>query len=176
MDRWSVDLLNIKNNRIRNKDVFGSFTDAIDVDYNGQDVTFKRYVHKLKTTEFIVVKRNAYGRGVNYMKEIIEYRRKNCYIQSSGMCFLKCMKYFTDKNYTDEFRDFIRNEKYCSGVRTSIRIQPFCEKYHTNIGCFDGTRRNPRNMTQRNISLLKYNINLCSTLKPYGFSFNQAIG
>ena len=49
-------------------------------------------------------------------------------IPTSGMCFINCFNYFLNKDYTDEFRDFIRSEKYRSGVMTCARIQPFCKK------------------------------------------------
>ena len=65
------------------------------------------------------------------------------------MCFVICINYFTHKDYTEEFRHFIGNEKYRSGVITSARIQPFCRKYNINTGCFDGKRINPRNITKR---------------------------
>ena len=38
----------------------------------------------------------------------------------------------------------------------SARIQPFCRKYNNKIGCFDGTRVNPPNITQRDTSLFIY--------------------
>ena len=58
---------------------------------------------------------------------------------------------------------------------TSARIQPFCKKYNINIGCFDGTRINPRNLTQRDISLFIYNNHFCLIWKSNGISFSQAI-
>ena len=70
------------------------------------------------------------------------------------MCFIKCIKYFTKKEYTEEFLPFIRSERRNSSVMTCARIQPFSRKYNINIGWFDGTRINPRNLTQRNISCL----------------------
>ena len=62
------------------------------------------------------------------MKENVECNGKNCYIPTSWMCFIKCIVYFTNKDCTEEFRDFIRNEKCWSGVMTSARIQPVCKK------------------------------------------------
>ena len=56
---------------------------------------------------------------------------------------------------------------------TSARIQPFCRKYNINIGCFDGTRLNPRNLTQRNTSLFIYNNHFCLIWKSQIISFNQ---
>ena len=58
---------------------------------------------------------------------------------------------------------------------TSARIQPFCGKYDNNIGCFDGTRIKPGNITQRNTSLFIHNNHFCLIGKSNGISFNQAI-
>ena len=77
------------------------------------------------------------------MQEIFEYHRQNCYIPTSGMYFIKFIKYFTRKDYTEEFLGFIRSKQRRSNLMTSARIQPFCRKYNINIGCFDGTRIKP---------------------------------
>ena len=58
---------------------------------------------------------------------------------------------------------------------TSATIQPFCKKYNKNIGCFDGTRINPRNITQRNTSLFIYNNHFCLIWTIDGVSFSQVI-
>ena len=92
------------------------------------------------------------------MQEIVEYQGKNCYIPTSGMCFIKCVNYFNKKDFTEEFLTLIRTEQRRSNVLKSARIQPFCRKYNISIGCFDGTRINPRNITQRD-SALKIHIN-----------------
>ena len=60
-----------------------------DVDYDSEDVTFTGYVYKLNTPQFIIVKRNAYGKGTNYMQDIFEYHGQICIIPNSGMCFIK---------------------------------------------------------------------------------------
>ena len=43
------------------------------------------------------------------------------------------------------------------------------------MSCFDGTRINPRNNTQRNTSLFIYNIHFWLIWKTNGVSFNQVI-
>ena len=58
---------------------------------------------------------------------------------------------------------------------TSARFQQFCSKYIINIGCFDGTRINPRNLTQRVTSLFIHNNHFCLIWKSNGVSFNQEI-
>ena len=163
------------NIRFKNMDDFEKYINAIDIDYDSEDVTFNGYVYKLDTPPFKVVKRSAYGRGTNYMQEIIEYHGQNCYIPTSGMCFIKCINRFTKKDYTEEFLNFIRTEQRRSNVMTSARIQPFCRKYNINIGCFDGTRINPRNITQRNTALKIHNNHFCLIWKSDKVSFNQVI-
>ena len=106
--------------RFRIMDGFGSSINAIDVDYDSQDVTFLRIVFGIKTPEFNVVKRST-----NYMKEIVEYHGQNVYIPTCEMCFINCINYFINKEYTEEIQDFTRNENYQSGVLTSPGIQHF---------------------------------------------------
>ena len=81
-----------------------------------------------KTPHFKVVKRSAYGKATNYMQDSVEYQGRNCYIPISGMCFIKCINFFTKKDYTEKFLTFIRTEQRRSNVMTSARIQPFCNK------------------------------------------------
>ena len=161
--------------RFKNMDEFERYINAIDVDYDSEDVTFTGYVYKINTTQFNVVRRSAYGRGTNCKQEIVEYHGQNCYIPTSGMCSIKCINYFTKNDYTEEFLTFIRSEQRRSNVITSARNQPFCRQYNINIGCFDGTRINPRNLTQRNTSLFIYNNHFCLIWKSNGISFNQVI-
>ena len=163
------------NIRFKNMDDFETYINAIDVDYDSEDVIFTGYVYKLDTPQFKVVKRSAYGKGTNYMQEIFEYHGQNCYIPSSGMCFIKCNNYFTNKDYTEEFLTFIRTEQRRSNLMTSARVGSFCRKNNINIGCFDGTRINPQNLTQRNTSLFIYNNHFCLIWKSNGISFNQVI-
>ena len=91
------------NIRFKNMDDFERYINAIDIDYDSEDVIFSGYIYKLDTPQFKVVKRSAYGKGTNHMQEIVEYCGKNCYIATSGMCFIKCINRFTKKDYTEEF-------------------------------------------------------------------------
>ena len=138
------------NIRLKNTDDFEIHTNAIDVDYDSGDVTYTVYDYKLNTPQFNVVKGSANGKGTNYVKEIVEYHGQKCYIPTSGRCFIKCFKYFTNKNYAEVSRDFIKNEKYRSGVIAFARIHPYSKKHDINIDCFDGNRMNPRNITEKN--------------------------
>ena len=62
-------------------------------------------------------------------------------------------------------------------MTTSDRNQPFCKKYDSNIDCFDGKRKYPRNITQRVLHQSTYvKIHFFFLVwKSNGTSFNQAI-
>ena len=79
----------------KNMDDSERYINAKDFDYDSEDVTFSGYVYIINTPQFKFVKRSAYPKGNNYMKEIVEYRGQNCYSPTSGNCFIKGTKYFT---------------------------------------------------------------------------------
>ena len=58
---------------------------------------------------------------------------------------------------------------------TSTTIQPFRKKHHINIDSFDGSRLNPRKITERNIALSLYKNCFCLIWKSQNVSFNKAI-
>ena len=83
------------NIRFKNMDDFESYIKAIDIDYGSEDATFTGYVFKLNTPKFIKVNRSQYGRGTDFKQNFVEYTGNNCYISTSGHCFIKCIIYFT---------------------------------------------------------------------------------
>ena len=163
------------NFRFKNVDDFESYINAIDNSgYDSDDVIFTGWLYKLNTPEFKKVSRSQYGGGTDSKLDIVEYIGNNCYIPTSGNCFIKCINYFTKKDYTEEFLTFFRAEKRRSNVMTSARFQPFCRKYNINIGCYDGFTVCPRNITQRNTALKIHN-HFCLIWKSDGISFDRAI-
>ena len=58
---------------------------------------------------------------------------------------------------------------------TSARVQPFCRKNNINIGCFDGFRVCPRNLTERNTALKTHENHFCSFWKSEGISFDKEL-
>ena len=47
--------------------------------------------------------RSQNGKGTYFKQDIDEYIGNNCYIPTSGNCFIKCINFFTKKDYTEEF-------------------------------------------------------------------------
>ena len=59
--------------RFRFMGIFESYLDAINVDYDSEDVIFTAYVFELNSLQFKFVERSAYAKGTNYLKEVVEY-------------------------------------------------------------------------------------------------------
>ena len=86
------------NIRFKNVDDFESYINAIDNSgYDSEDVIFTETLYKLKTPEFKKVNRSQNGRGTDFKQDFVEYIGNNCYIPTSGNCFIKCINYFTKK-------------------------------------------------------------------------------
>ena len=49
-------------------DDFESYLNAINIDYDSEDVTFTGYIFKVNTPQLNVVKQSAYGKSTNYMQ------------------------------------------------------------------------------------------------------------
>ena len=105
------------------------------------------------TLEFNKVNRSQYGGATDFQQDIVEYKGDNCYIPASGNFSVKCFKYFTKNDYTEEFLTFIRSEPRRSNVMISARIQPFGTVYIINTGYYDGYRVHPRTITERKVAL-----------------------
>ena len=96
------------NLRFKNMDDFESYINAIDDDYDSEDVTFTGYVYQLNTPKFNRVNRSHYGRGANFGQDVVENIGNKCYIPTGGNSFIKCINCFTKKDYTEKFLIFIR--------------------------------------------------------------------
>ena len=77
------------NIRFENMNDFESYINAVDIDYNSEDVTFTGYVYILNTPQFKIFKRSFYAKGTYYMQENVEYHGQNFYIPTSGHLVIK---------------------------------------------------------------------------------------
>ena len=114
-----------------------------------------------------------YGKSTDFRQDVVEYKGNNCYIHSSGNCFLKCNKFFSKKDYTEGSLTFIRTEQRRSNVMTPAGVHQSCRNYNINIGYYDGFRVCPRKITERNLALKIHNNHFCLIWKSHGVSFNK---
>ena len=91
-----------------------------------------RYIRNFKR-----VTRSEHGRAANEFNNILEYKGKNCYVLSGNGCFLKCINYIFNKDFTMEYFEFIQSYKRRTNVITRCRIPEFCERYEIDIGIYD---------------------------------------
>ena len=161
--------------RFRNFSDYEAYINAIDQDYDSEDAVFNGYIFKINTPHFNEVNRSQYGIGCSFDKLIVEYRGNNCYIRTTGYCFVKCVNYLTGQDYKEQYLDFIRNEQRRCNTMTMSRIQPCLRKLGSDLGYFNGERVFPGTVTNRDRALYLYNNHFCLIWKSQNVSFNQAI-
>ena len=141
------------NRFFKNSDELAKFIDKILDKYDDHPSIYYtgniyRYFKNYKK-----VNRSNHGRGADEFNDILEYQGNNCYIPNGNGCFLKCINYIFDKDFSIEYFDFIKSYKRRPNVMSRCRIPEFCERYKIDIGIYDlnNQRILPRTVKQKNI-------------------------
>ena len=92
-----------KNIRIRNFEDFDPYMIAIDVYYDSEDFIFTGWLYNLNSSQFNKANRSQNGKGTDFKQDINGYIGNNCFIPTSGNCFLKSINFLTGKDYTEDF-------------------------------------------------------------------------
>ena len=118
------------------------------------------YVHYRNFKE---VKRSDYGKWANEFLDIVEYNGNRCYIPNGNGCFLKCINFIYNKDYTNEYYTFLKSFKRQTDVMLRSRIPIFCKRYNIAIGfwCKNKKRIMPQRCTERNKCLYLHNPHYC---------------
>ena len=81
------------NIRFQNVDDFETYKKVVDTGgYDSEDVDFTGRLYKLNKPELKKVNRSQYSRGTDFKQDFVEFIGNNCYIPTSGNCFIKCIK------------------------------------------------------------------------------------
>ena len=139
------------NRFFKNSDELAKFIDKIldkyhpSIYYTGN---MYRYFRNFKR-----VNRSEHGRGADEFNDIEEYEGDRCYIPSGNGCFLKCINYIFDKDFSTEYFEFIKSYKRRPNVMSRCRIPEFCKRYKIDIGIYDLTSKRilPWTVKQKNI-------------------------
>ena len=113
---------------------------SIDEGYEADHDIFKGYFCKVNTPQFNLVKRSQYRNGFDFQLEIFEYRGINFFIPTKCYCFVKCINYLNNCDYTEQYPDFISDEKRRSNVITMACIQPCLRNSGINLGYYNGKK------------------------------------
>ena len=76
-------------------------------------------------------------------------------IPEANECFRNCKESIYQKDYSREYREFIKQSDRCKNKMTQAKTQPFCRQYNLNLGVYNVKQKIilPRSLTQRNIFL-----------------------
>ena len=100
--------------RFRKITDYESYINAINQDYESEDVIFKGYNYKINTPQFNLVNRSQYRKGCDFKQEIIEYRGNYCFITTKGYCFVKrniFINFITRAHYKQQYLGFFPKRK-----------------------------------------------------------------
>ena len=138
------------NRFFKNSDELAIFIDKILDKYDDHpSIYYTGNIHRY----FRNFKRVNHGRGANEFNDIEEYEGDRCYIPSGNGCFLKCINYIFDKDFSIEYFEFIKSYKRRPNVMARCRIPEFCKRYKIDIGIYDlnSKRILSRSVKQKNI-------------------------
>ena len=129
------------------------------------------------TKTFNKIKRSNYGTGCDSFKKIVEYRGNLCYIPEENECFKKCLEFIYKKDFTQQYREFIKESQRNKNIMTSAKIQPFCKKHNINLGVYNPKQQEilPRSVTERKICLFIHENHFCVIWKTVKTNLTDAI-
>ena len=109
------------------------------------------------------VTRSEHGRRANEFNNIQKYEGENCYTPSGNGCFLKCINYIFEKDFSTDYFDFIKSYKRRSNVMARCTIPEFCNRYKIDIGIYylKAKRMLPQTVKQKNICVYIHENHSC---------------
>ena len=151
------------NRFFKNSDELAKFIDKILDKYDDHPSIYYtgniyRYFKNFKR-----INRSEHGRGANEFTDIQEYKGENCYIPNGNGCFLKCINYIFDKDFSTEYFEFIKSYKRRTNVMAQCRIPEFCKRYKIDIGIYDFNSKRilPWTVKQKNICVYIHKNHYC---------------
>ena len=156
--------IKIKTGRFfKDGEELGFYIDSILDKYEDiPNVTFTGdlYIHYRNFRE---VKRSDYGKGASEFHDIVEYKGLCSYIPTGNGCFLKCINYIYNKDFTDEYYTFLKSFKRQTDVMLKARVSLFCKRVGIDIGFWSREDRRimPRSCTERSKCLYLHKQHYC---------------
>ena len=145
------------------------YDESLTITFTGELIKYTKIFEK--------VRRSNYGTGCDSFKKIIEYRGNLCYIPEENECFRKCLEFKYKKDFSQGYREFIRESQRNKNIMTSAKIQPFCKKHDINLGINDLKQKRilPLSVTERRICLYIQENHFCVIWKTEKTIFINAI-
>ena len=121
------------------------YDESLTITFTGELIKYTKIFDK--------VRRSNYGTGCDSFKKIIEYQGNLCYIPEENECFRKCLEFIYKKDFSQQYRDFVKESQRNKNIMTSAKIQPFCRKHNINLGVYNPKQQEilPRSVSERRI-------------------------
>ena len=77
--------------------------------------------------------------------------------------FYDCIEFMYQKDFSQEYHEFLKQSDRCKNIMTKAKTQPFCKKYLLNLGVYKAKQKAilPRSVTERKVCFYIYNNHLC---------------
>ena len=124
------------------------YDETLNITFTGELIRYTKTFNKIQ--------RSDYGTGCDSLKKIVEYRGDLCYIPEENECFRKCLDFLYEKDFSQQYRDFIKESQRNKNIMTSAKIQPFCKEYNINVGGYGPKQKNSTTFYKRTKSMFLY--------------------
>ena len=131
------------------------YDETLNITFTGELIRYTKTFNKIQ--------RSDYGTGCDVFKKIVEYRGNLCYIPEENECLRKCLEFIYKKDFSQQYREFIKESQRNKNIMTSAKIQPFCKKQSINLGVYNAKHQEilPRSVTERRICLFIHKNHFC---------------
>ena len=145
------------------------YDETLNITFTGDLIRYNKTFNKIQ--------RSNYGAGCDVFGKIVEYRSNLCNIPEDNECFRKCLEFIRKKDFSQQYRDFIKESQRNKKIMTSAKIQPFCKKHNINLGVYYPKQQEilPRSVTERRICLFIHENHFCVIWKTVKTNFTDAI-
>ena len=89
------------------------YDETLNITFTGELIRYTKTFNKIQ--------RSNYGTGCDVFKKIVEYRGNLCYIPEENECFRKCLEYIYKKDFSQQYREFIKESQRNKNIKTSAK-------------------------------------------------------
>ena len=94
--------------------IIENFDENLIITFTGEIKKYSKFFNR--------VRRSNYGTGCDVFKKIIEFQRNLCYISEEIERFRKCSEFIYKKDFSQQYRDFIKESQRNKNIMTSARL------------------------------------------------------
>ena len=148
--------------------------ETLNITFTGELIKYTKTSNKTQ--------RKDYGTGCDSFHilpylHMVEYEGSLYYITEENDFFRKCSEFLYEKDFSQQYRDFIEKSQRNKNRMTSAKIQPFCKKCNFNLGVYDPKQKRflPLSIKERRTCLYIHKRLFCVIWKTVKATSTDAI-